>query len=157
MPAPSAPPFRRIAFLLSQVGSAVGQRFAERVAPLGVQPSDLGILRLIAQSDGLSQQELAGQLGVVPSRVVALIDSLQEKGLVRRVRSQSDRRVQRLELDARGREVLAEMRTVGAAHEAATIEVLTEQERATLAELLGKLAEAHGVDRDVHPGYRAGR
>lgn len=151
------PPAERVAFLLSQLGAYAAARFAERVAELGLQPSDLGLLRLIAVDQGLSQQALATRLGVAPSRVVALVDALEAKQLVERTRSTRDRRVSELHLSERGRTVMGEMRRIGSAHERDLVRGLSDDERRTLAGLLAKVADEHGLEPDVHPGYRSMR
>ncbi|MEU5785269.1 MarR family winged helix-turn-helix transcriptional regulator [Micromonospora lupini] len=143
----------RLGFLLSQVGGLAAARFAERLADLDLQPSDVGILRLIALDPGLSQQALADKLGVVPSRVVALLDALQKKGLVVRQRSTKDRRNHELSLSDAGRAVMARMREIGAAHENDVVHSLTSDERRTLTTLLLKIAESHQLTPGVHPGY----
>ncbi|AYG03598.1 MarR family winged helix-turn-helix transcriptional regulator [Gryllotalpicola protaetiae] len=149
-------PWQPVAFLLAQVGGFAAQRFAERVGELGLQPSDVGILRIISRHEGaLSQQILAGFLGVGPSRVVALIDGLEKKGLVARARSARDRRNYELTLTDAGRDVMARMRQVGSAHDRDLTGSLTADERATLGALLGKLAAVHGLAEGVHPGYRS--
>lgn len=145
-----------VAFQLAQVGAYAAQRFAERVADLGLQPSDVGILRIISRHEGaLSQQALARLLGVGPSRVVALIDGLEKKGLVARARSQRDRRNHELTLTDAGREVMATVRRVGSAHDRDITGALTAEERRTLGALLSRLAESHGLAENVHPGYRS--
>lgn len=144
------------AFLLAQLGAFAAQRFGDRVGELGLQPSDVGILRIIARHEvALSQQALAGLLGVGPSRVVALIDALEKKGLVARARSARDRRNYELTLTDAGRDVMAQMRRIGSAHEREITGALSADERSTLITLLGRLARAHGLTADVHPGYRA--
>ncbi|MBZ2198245.1 MarR family winged helix-turn-helix transcriptional regulator [Occultella gossypii] len=149
---------QRVAFLLSQVGGFAADRFAERVATLGVVPGDVGLLRLIATHPGVSQRALADLLGVGPSRVVALVDGLERKGLAQRTRSETDRRHHELSLTAAGRSVLTDMRELGAAHEADLLRGLTVAERHTLGSLLATIAASHDLPPDVHPGYRsAGR
>ena len=146
-----------VAFLLAQVGGYAAQRFGERVAELGLQPGDVGILRIIARHEGaLSQQALAGLLGVGPSRVVALIDGLEKKGLVTRARSARDRRNYELTLTDAGREVMTQMRRIGTAHDREITSALSTEERAALGALLGRVAAANGLTENVHPGYRAG-
>ncbi|NUW34192.1 winged helix-turn-helix transcriptional regulator [Nonomuraea sp. SMC257] len=151
-----APPGRPrgTAFLLSQVGAHAAARFAERVGELGVAPSDIGLLRMIALQPGRSQQSLAGELGVVPSRVVALVDGLERKGLVERRRSPRDRRNHELHLTEEGGRVMAEMRTVGAAHEDDICAALDEEQRNQLAALLEAIAAQQNLAPGVHPGYR---
>jgi DNA-binding MarR family transcriptional regulator len=94
-------------------------------------------------------------LGVVPSRVVALIDELQGKGLVSRERSTTDRRNYELQLSPAGRDVMSKMREIGSAHEKDILQVLTAAERKTLTALLTKVAASHDLTPDVHPGYRS--
>jgi DNA-binding MarR family transcriptional regulator len=150
-------PSDRVGFLLSQVGALASERFAERLAALGVQPGDVGILRLITVEQGLSQQALAGRLGVGPSRVVALIDELEKKGLVARERSTKDRRIHELRLTDAGESVMARMREIGSAHEEEVVHALSASERRTLGALLAKVAASHRLTPDVHPGYRGAR
>jgi DNA-binding HxlR family transcriptional regulator len=87
----SAPP-TGAAFLLAQLGAHAAQRFAKRIAPLGILPPHAGILHAIASGSIRNQRELARHLGVQPSRLVLLLDELSDKGLVERQRSASDRR-----------------------------------------------------------------
>jgi DNA-binding MarR family transcriptional regulator len=148
-------PWQRGGFLLAQVGAYATMRFAQRLEDLGLTPSDIGLLRLIALNPGQSQQTLAQSLGVVPSRVVALIDELQGKGLVSRERSTTDRRNYELQLSPAGRDVMSKMREIGSAHEKDILQVLTAAERKTLTALLTKVAASHDLTPDVHPGYRS--
>ncbi|WP_327287944.1 MarR family winged helix-turn-helix transcriptional regulator [Streptomyces sp. NBC_01198] len=145
---------QRVGFLLAQVGGYAAARFAERLADLSLQPSDIGILRLIALESGLSQRALADHLGVGPSRVVVLIDELESRGLVARVRSTRDRRNHELQLTDAGDAVMRRMREIGSAHEDEIVDVLTPEERETLAALLAKVAASHDLTPNVHPGYR---
>jgi DNA-binding MarR family transcriptional regulator len=128
-------------------------RFAERLEGLGLTPSDVGLLRMIAVNPGQSQQTLAQALRVVPSRVVSLIDDLQAKGLVTRERSSSDRRTYELRLSLVGVEAMEKMREIGSAHENDMMMGLSTEERTTLTALLAKLAASHALAPDVHPGY----
>lgn len=148
-------PFPRTAFLLSQLGAFAAARFAERLEPLALQPSDVGILRLIATEPNQSQQALAETLGVAPSRVVVLVDALERKDLVVRERSARDRRTYELRLTDQGGEVMSKMRAIGASHERDITAALTPAEHEELARLLGKVAASHDLTSNVHPGYRA--
>ena len=83
---PSVRPPSGAALLLSQLGAHVSRRFAERLAPLDLSPAHVAVLRVVGQNPGIGQRELAEELGVVPSRVVVLIDELEERGIVERRR-----------------------------------------------------------------------
>jgi DNA-binding MarR family transcriptional regulator len=143
------------AFLLAQIGAHAANRFAERVGELGVDPPTVGLLRMIANEPGRSQQSLAQELGVVRSRVVVLIDNLEEKGLVQRRRSAQDRRSHELHLTEGGTRLMGRMREVGRAHEQEICAGLTEAQHTTLIELLTAIADQQGLKPGVHPGYRA--
>jgi DNA-binding MarR family transcriptional regulator len=141
---------KRTAFLLSQLGAVASSRFADRTREIGLTPSDAGVIRLLGRTPGLSQRSLADRLGAVPSRVVSLIDSLQERGLVERVRSSTDRRNYALHLTDAGNRVLRELRGIAEQHEAELLEPLTGEQITQLDVLLGLLARGHGLDTDLH-------
>ena len=144
---------RGTAFLLAQVGAHAAARFAERINELGVIPADVGLLRMIATQPGRSQQSLAEELGVVPSRVVALVDNLERKGLIERRRNPQDRRNYALHLTTEGTHVMTEMRRLGSAHEDDICAALDDTQRAQLAALLEAIATQQGLTPGVHPGY----
>ncbi|WP_345638063.1 MarR family winged helix-turn-helix transcriptional regulator [Rugosimonospora acidiphila] len=145
---------RTTAFLLAQVGAHAAARFAERISELGVIPADAGLLRMIATQPGRSQQSLAEELGVVPSRVVALVDNLERKGLIERRRNPQDRRNYALHLTTEGTHVMTEMRGIGSAHEDDICAALDDTQRARLAALLEAIAAQQGLTPGVHPGYQ---
>lgn len=144
----------RVAFLLSQVGGRSAQVFAELLSPLHFVPADAGILRMLDRTPGISQQQLAHRLNMHPSRLVAVIDTLEGRGLVMRETNADDRRIYSLRLSAAGREALAAVGRVARAHEAAICEGLSEIERAQLNGLLRKIAAQQGLAPGVHPGYK---
>jgi DNA-binding MarR family transcriptional regulator len=121
---------------------------------LGITPPHAGILRLVAATPSCNQQALAKRLGVLPSRMVILIDEMTEKGLVERKRSTKDRRHSELVLTKRGRRILEKLSKLAAEHEADLCAGLTAAERDTLATLGRKIVHQQGLTPDVHPGYR---
>lgn len=142
------------AFLLAQLGAHAADAFGERIAVLGITPPHAGILRLIAAMPNCNQQSLAQRLGVLPSRMVMLIDELAERGLVERRRSQEDRRHSELALTKAGNATLEKLGRLAAEHEASLCAALTVDEREVLAGLCRKIAAQQGLMPDVHPGYR---
>src|SRR5262245_4739512 len=144
-----------VAFLLAQVGALAAMRFAERLAPLGLTPAQAGLLRAVAAEPGRSQQAVAAQLGLLPSRLVALVDELERDGLVARQRNPDDRRHHALHLTDEGEHCLREIGRIAQEHSLDYLEPLDLSEQVTLGQLLGRLAAAHGLSPGVHPGYRA--
>lgn len=143
-----------IAFLLAQLGAFAAGRFGERAAEAGFSPPEAGLLRLISRTPGQSQQQIAAQLGTRPSRLVALVDGLERRGLVERRRSTQDRRNYALHLTGAGRDAMAVLAQAAAGHEAAITEPLSAAEREQLGGLLARLAAAHRLRPGVHPGYQ---
>lgn len=143
-----------MAFLLAQLGAHAAARYAARAAQIGLTPPLTGILRLVAINPGRSQQSLASALGVLPSRVVAFIDDLEQRGLLRRERNATDRRLYALHLTGAGREALSRVRIIADAHETELTSDLTDNERAQLRGLLSRVAAQQGLTPGVHPGYR---
>lgn len=143
-----------VAFLLTQLGTFAAARFADEVAHLGLTPPECGVLNLLRRRPGLSQQELSRVLGMIPSRVVPLVDGLEQAGYVERVRDDTDRRRNSLELTDDGRRVLDDVGRVSAAHERQVTSGLSRAERTQLYQLLSRLADEHRLAPGVHPGYR---
>lgn len=144
-----------LAFLLAQLGAFAGRRFGERVQTLGITPAHAGLLRAVGAEPGRSQQAVASQLGLFPSRLVSLVDELERDGLLERRRDPQDRRHHALHLTATGTKRLREIGRVAQAHGEDVLDVLDGDDRAALAALLGRLAARHELTPGVHPGYRA--
>jgi DNA-binding MarR family transcriptional regulator len=143
-----------LAFLLAQVGARAAQEFAKALLPLKLTPGDTGILRLLSHSPGISQQDLARKLDMHASRLVAVIDALEERSLVAREANAQDRRVYSLRLTVAGEEMLRAIGEVARAHNEAICFGLNPAERAELAALLQRIAARHDLKPGIHPGYR---
>jgi DNA-binding MarR family transcriptional regulator len=143
-----------VAFLLAQVGASSAKRFSNALAPLKLAPCDAGILRQLARTPGVSQQELANRLDMHASRLVGLIDALEKHGLVVREPNPQDRRLYSLRLTEGGEQTLGEIGRIAQAHNREVCAGLGEEEVHQLAALLEKLAEQHGLKPEIHPGYR---
>lgn len=156
-PAPAGagrPQMLGVGFLLAQLGAHSASRFAARVAPLGLTPPQVGILRAITDRPGRSQQALADEFGLPPSRMVAFIDELEERALVERRRDPRDRRVHSIHLSEQGKAMVRELATVAKQAERELLSSLSPAERSQLSEVLSRIADHQGLTRGVHPGYR---
>jgi len=99
--------------LLLAVAAARGTSAANhalRAAPGVVAALDARAYSVLEQAvlgDGPSQRDLAEQLRLDPSQIVALVDGLQAKGLVERRRDPADRRRYAVVATAAGQEAYA--------------------------------------------------
>lgn len=146
------------AFLLSQLGAHAASQFAEKLGVLELTPPDAGILRLLRVTAGMSQQELSAKLQIHPSRLVAILDNLENRNFVERRANPEDRRLYSLHLTKDGQEVLERIGKVAREHQDALLSALSREERDELAALLLRVADQQGLVRGIHPGYqRMGR
>jgi DNA-binding MarR family transcriptional regulator len=141
-----------VGFLLSQLGIHSSRVWGERMAALGLDPRHVALLRLVSAEEGRSQQALGEQLHLPPSRMVSLVDELEERHLLERRPAPDDRRVRALYLTDEGRTTLTTVMRASAEHEAQMIEGLEETEREQLIKLLSRIVTAQGLAPGVHPG-----
>jgi DNA-binding MarR family transcriptional regulator len=144
----------QVAFLLSQIGGRSAQEFARLLGPLQLTPPDAGILRIVWENAGISQQNLAKALRMHPSRLVGLIDALEKRGLIVREPNARDRRLYSLRLTAQGEAVVRSIGELAREHNKLMCAGLSSAECAQLESLLRKIAEAQKLSPGVHPGYR---
>lgn len=149
-------PESSVSFLLSRVGYSSSRGFKETLEAIGLEPRQFALLRFVGIGEGRSQQALGEELNIPASRVVALVDTLEDRGLLERRPNPRDRRARALYLTSDGRALLRRGIDAAERHEAALVEVLKPQERARLIELLQKIAESQGGPLGVHPGLREG-
>lgn len=141
-----------LAFLLSQVGIHASRRFAERIAAAGLSPPLFRVLNLVDAAEGQSQHAIGAAIGVPPSRMVALVDELEERTLVERRPDPKDRRVRALYLTRKGRQSLARGRAIAKEHEEELTRGMPAADRRRLVDLLQKIVDEQAIGRGVHPG-----
>lgn len=141
-----------LAFLLSQVGIHASKRFAERISEVGLNPPLFRVLNLVDAAEGKSQQAIGAAIEVPASRMVALVDELEQRGLVERRPDPADRRVRALYLTRKGRETLASGRKIAREHEEELTRGLATADRKRLVDLLQKMVDQQAIGKGVHPG-----
>jgi DNA-binding MarR family transcriptional regulator len=150
------PPFRAIGFLLSSVGHAVSLGFTQQLAPLGIEPREFALLRVVGQEEGRTQQAVGEDLGVHPSRMVSLVDGLEARGMIERRPHPLDRRARALHLTDAGRRLLGEAYAAGSAFERHLIAGLDEGECETLRDALESMLARLAVPPGVHAAHLDG-
>jgi DNA-binding MarR family transcriptional regulator len=127
----NAEPADRLGYLLKHARERLSGLTAQALEPYGVTGRELAVLMTLATGEPASQQEAAQRLGVDRTTMVALLDVLEDKGLVARRPDAADRRRNVVELTAAG---TATVRDGGKA--------AAEAERRFLAPLSGSAAAA---------------
>jgi DNA-binding MarR family transcriptional regulator len=126
-------------FLLSRLGASVGHELAAALEPLGIEPRHFGLLRTLIVLEGESQRAVGEALGLHPNRIVALVDDLESRDLVRRQPHPSDRRAHTVVVTESGRDLLKKAFTRAVAIETRLCSELQAEERELLLNLLNKL------------------
>jgi DNA-binding MarR family transcriptional regulator len=145
-------PFRSVGFTISTTGYAIARHFRELLAPLGVEPREFALLRTVATDEGVTQHVIAERMGVGPSRMVAFVDSLEQRRLLERRENPDDRRARALFLTPEGREVLGRAFAVAVEHEQRLCGELSDKEREQLLDLLARVGVQLGIPPGVHAG-----
>ena len=127
-------------FAVLHASSVLEGRVETRLSEVGLSLAKLAALhRLTEAGDSLPLGQLAERLSCVKSNVTQLVDRLEADGLVNRTGDPNDRRSRLAVLTDAGRAAYAKGSEIQKQAERELFGVLTEDESATLNELLGKL------------------
>jgi DNA-binding MarR family transcriptional regulator len=140
-----------LAFLLARANALSLSRMQAELAELDLKVRAYSVLSLVAADTRPSQRELAIFLQLDPSQVVALIDALESRGLLRREPDPRDRRANVLVITAAGAELADTARNIVSRSEEAWFASLSPQTREKLSRALRILSEA-----DPDGGFRRG-
>jgi DNA-binding MarR family transcriptional regulator len=96
-------PREAIGALVGRTRKAMIQKIDAELAPLQVSAAQWLVVLVLGQGAAASAAGLCELLGYDPGAMTRLLDRLEEKGVLRRVRGEGDRRTVRLELTAGGK------------------------------------------------------
>jgi DNA-binding MarR family transcriptional regulator len=113
--------------------------FLERMAPYGLRPVDFSVLSVIAHNPGVTSRQLCTSLDLLPPNFVAMLASLEKRGLVQRQPHPSDKRAMALQLTTAGQKLMQDAEQTAQNLELNSSERLSNAERATLIRLLQKI------------------
>ena len=122
----------------------------EVMQPLGLVPKQFVALDFISKNPTLSQKEMAEYIGTTAPMMVHVLDALSERGLVKRVRSETDRRKQHMRLTAAGEALLDEIKERALEADRALLDSaeITPTEKETLLKLLRRLTDREIAEKE---------
>jgi MarR family 2-MHQ and catechol resistance regulon transcriptional repressor len=138
---------------LMRATNTVQSNLDRRLASLGLTENQFGVLDILLHLGPRTQRDIGAKLFTSNGNVTVVVDNLERRRLVRRVRDQADRRLITVHLTPEGRR-LAERVVPG--HVAA---IVGEFSRLTAAEQeeLGRLCKKLGLkDREAAPARASG-
>lgn len=104
--------------------------------------SQFGVLEALYHLGSMCQKDVAGKILKTTANITTVIDNLEKRGLVKRVRSTEDRRYISLHITAEGAELVERIFPVHLQGIVESFKVLTADEQAQLAQLCKKLGLA---------------
>jgi DNA-binding MarR family transcriptional regulator len=131
----------RLGYQLKHAFFALEELHDKHLAATGVNARELSVLLLLDGREPESQQQAAERLGVDRTTMVALLDSLEGKGLVVRQPDPGDRRRNVVALTDEGREVLRVATAASDEAERALLDRLSPAEARQLRGLLARLLD----------------
>jgi DNA-binding MarR family transcriptional regulator len=127
-------------YLLARLGLAFKLQATERAEASGFELYDYSVLAILGEGSRETQATIADALTLDPSRLVALLDSLEARDLVVRARDPHDRRRHVVSITSNGRKELARVRAIINQLEDEFFAPLDPANREVLQTMLGALA-----------------
>lgn len=112
------------------------QDFIRTLAVVDIKPTQYSVMTVIGANPGLSQMAVAKRLGIERARLVHLLDSLEQRKLLKRVPSIADRRSHALHLTAHGQDQMRKFKRLAAEHERHVAAKIGKENRERLLEIL---------------------
>jgi DNA-binding MarR family transcriptional regulator len=131
-----------IGYHLRRAQVAEFQAFAGVFAAYEIRPVQYAILAILHDNPGVKQTQLGEALSIKRANQVALIDELEERGLVARRHRADDRRSHALHLTAAGKKLTKKLIELHAQHETRIAGQLGAKEREQLLSLLKQFLRA---------------
>jgi DNA-binding MarR family transcriptional regulator len=129
-----------LSYLVRRLQRWIFKDFIETLAPFDLRPAQYSVMLVVEANPGLTQMAVAMALGIERARLVLLIDSLEARDLIKRVRSTTDRRSHALHLTPGGQAALAQIQVVVAEHERHVAERLGPENYKLLLQMLADFA-----------------
>ncbi|MHC4600167.1 MAG: MarR family winged helix-turn-helix transcriptional regulator [Planctomycetota bacterium] len=111
------------------------------IAPLGLTPQQLRVLRIVAATDNLPVGGIGEQMPCTKGNITGLLDGLTRKGLITRRRDRKERRVIRVRITEAGKALIAQAPTERELADVLPVRHMTAKNRRQLLENLHRLME----------------
>ena len=146
---------QRLGYLFKHVEARMHELNTQALAPFGIEPRELGVLLVIASHEPGSQLQAAQRLGIDRTSMVAVLDTLEDKGLVSRHPHAADRRRNVVELTDAGRDTVLRAGQASERAEAELLGSLSQQEGARFRKALQAIVSSPSTDAERSPGSTA--
>jgi DNA-binding MarR family transcriptional regulator len=132
----------RLAYLLKHANLRISELTEAALRPYDLTGKELGVLNVLVGREPGSQQQAAQRLGIDRTTMVALLDTLERKGLVSRHPHAEDRRRNVVELTEHGQDITRSARVAAGEAEQEFLRPLTEAAGEQLRESLAAVVHS---------------
>lgn len=132
-----------IGFLIRFVQLNLFQEFFERFQLTGLSPGEYSTLVAARANPGAKQGEIAAALMIKRSNMTKLVNGLESRKLISRSATKEDKRAVKLNVTAKGRQLIQSIQLEVREHDQATVNALSIPEQHMLLGLLGKIADRY--------------
>lgn len=129
----------RLSYLLKRAFLRLEDLHTTHLAPWGISGRELAVLLLLEGQEPESQQQAAERLGVDRTTMVALLDGMEQQGLIARQADVTDRRRNVIVLTAAGHRTLVGAKAASDDAERQLLSDLSEVDAQSFRKLLGQI------------------
>jgi DNA-binding MarR family transcriptional regulator len=141
-----------VAYELRETSRLLLNALKREIEPHGITLTHYFLLRQLWDEEGINQSELSERLATTQPATVVTVDSLEKRGLIKRVRGTDDRRVVRIFLTAKGRTMRTTLLRCAYGISVAALDGMSAAEvvrlRASLAAVRANLERQYGEDAE---------
>ncbi len=129
-----------VGYLVARARTPLRRRFFEQIGDAyELRPVEFTVLMLVWTNEDVTLKRLTQTLSVTAPNITVVLDRLEARGLVRRTRSQADRRSMIIRAQPAGERIAREVGELSRAMEDSALAMLTAAERRTLVALLRRV------------------
>ena len=139
MPERVSDPVTKIERLLRHVAFIIKKRGRDILVDFGITSPQFNALLTLSDHPNITMGDLCEKLFLACSTATDLIDRMEKNGFLERARDSQDRRVIRLSISEKGRDVINEVIAARQRYVASILEKLTDEETEQLRDSLDKL------------------
>lgn len=123
-----------------------------RFIEMGIHPGQLPVMRTISMNEGITQRELANSIHVKPPTIAVTIKRMEKAGFICRKEDKADRRVCRLYLTEKGKELSQKLKAMMTENEKVLVKGFSEAELVQMKEYFGRIIQNIREGSDVKEG-----
>lgn len=127
---------KSILFLVAKARNILKKEFEKQLKPHGISYAHRVILIRLCEKDGLTQKELAEDTYFEQSNLTLMLDKLEQKGLVKRIAKENDRRAYLITITPEGKKLKGVLIQIGENIMTKTLHGATVEQKKELANLL---------------------